>query len=166
MTRDIERQVPVMPQNVLANSYEQLRPTARGTVLPPQEREALEQYEEQWGPEDKGDVDPLSTPDESEVLVSPPSRMSSAPPPLGGFIAIDLVRMLVVGDNGEEIPIHTEEAKQSLKLFCRDAYMAELNKRLVTMSEALGVPLPKAPREEKPQPVQKKKTRKRASTKE
>jgi hypothetical protein len=163
MPKNIERQTPVMPKNALADAYEQLRPTARGTVMPPQDREVLEQYEENWGPEDKG-VEP-SPPAEGEVLVSPPPQPSSVPPPLGGFIAIDLVRMLVIGDNGEEFPIEAEQLRQSLKIMCRDMYLNALNSRIVQVSEALGLPLPEAPSEETVQKVPKKKARKRVQSK-
>ena len=86
------------------------------------------------------------------------------PPPLGGFVAIDLMRMLVIGDNGEEFPI-IEQLQQALKTMCRDMYLNALNARIVQVSEALGVPLPEAPNETEVPPVRKKKARKRVSTK-
>ncbi len=162
MSDDLKRQVPVRPQNVMADAYEQLRPGTRATVLPPKER-TVKQYEEDWGPEDKA-VDSPVQPTEGEVLVSPPPQSSSVPPPLGGFVAIDLVRMLVIGDNQEEFPIVSKELQQGVRILCRDMYLNALNTRIVQVSEALGVPLPEARNEQKVQPVQKKKGRKRVST--
>lgn len=155
---------PVIPDNIYTRSLDQALGT-RATVMPPTVLGQKEQYEQEWGPEDTA-VDPPVQ--QEDVVVSPSTPQSSAPSPLGGFLMIDLVRMVLIGDNMEEFPIVGEDAKKALYMFCREQWQISLNEQFKTLSESMGLPLPEmsVAKVETPvaKPKKKRKTRDSSST--
>lgn len=150
---------PVIPDNIYTRSLDQALGT-RATVMPPTVLGQKEQYEQEWGPEDTA-VDPPVQ--QEDVVVSPSTPQSSVPSPLRGFLMIDLVRMVLVGDNMEEFPITDAEAHKALYLFCREQWQINLNAQFKALSESMGLPMPEMPVAEPPMD-KKKKAGKRASS--
>jgi hypothetical protein len=148
---------PVMPDNIYTRSLDQALGT-RATVMPPNVLGQKEQYENDWGPGDTAVDFPVQ---QEDVGDSPPTPQSSAPPPLRGFLMIDLVRMVLIGDNMEEFPIIADESKKALYMFCREQWHISLNEQFKLLSESMGLPLPEMPVKEPPVETPQKKARKK-----
>lgn len=107
--------------------------------MAPPPQPTARQYEQDWGPEDTA-VDPPVQ--QEDVVVSPSTPQSSAPPPLRGFLMIDLVRMVLIGDNMEEFPIEGADAHTGLHMFCREHWAKSFNTQFQAVSKSLGLPIP------------------------
>ena len=134
-----ERRV-TMPNNALSRAYEKHLGTSARVLPPAPPQSAIEQYEQDWGPESavEGTTQP---PEDGQGRLSPTDPMLSAPPPLTTFIMIDLLRGVAIGDNYEEFPI-TDIGLKNLMGFCRDVYLETTVSRVVGMSKKHGLPLP------------------------
>lgn len=143
------RPPPIQRDNTLTRAYDAIRAQSRtggstglrSTVLPPpptpEEMEAMRQIEEDtWGP---AEIPPEPASFSPEAAPPAGSRSSvEAHRPLTGFIAVDLVRGQVVGDNGETFPLTEPEIKQLLAS-CVNIAQRSMEQRLLAIAEASGL---------------------------
>ena len=114
---------------------------------PVSQADLRKQVEEQWGPAGDGAHPPAPTQHESlaggQPVVSPGAvEIPQAPTPLGGFIMIDLIRMVIIGDNMQEFRIENMNLQKNLMTIDRDGAWAAPNDRFRAMTESMGLDLP------------------------